>query len=67
MRWGVLPAALVTSLAFSALHPSLAPYMTLSVAFCLAYEWTGSLWTSILLHATWNTLSYVMLVGFALS
>ena len=67
MRWGVLPAALVTSLAFSALHPSLAPYMTLSVAFCLAYEWSGSLWTSILLHATWNTLSYVMLVGFALS
>lgn len=67
MRWGVLPAALVTSLAFSALHPSLAPYLTLSVAFCLAYEWTGSLWTSILLHAAWNSLSYVMLVGFALS
>ena len=67
MRWGVWPALLVTSLAFSALHPSLGPYLVLSAAFCLAYEWTGSLWTPILLHGLWNGLSFAVLVGIALS
>ena len=67
MHWGILPALALTSLAFALLHPALVPYLALSTAFCLAYEWTGSLWTSILLHAGWNGLSYVLLVGFALS
>ena len=67
MRIGVWPAVLVTSLAFSSLHPSLGPYLVLSAAFCLAYEWTGSLWTSILLHGLWNGLSFAVLVGVALS
>ena len=67
MRWPVLPALIVVSLAFSTLHPALGPYLVLSAAFCLAYEWTGSLWTSILLHALWNGLSYALLVGVALS
>jgi membrane protease YdiL (CAAX protease family) len=67
MRLGVLPALAVTSLAFSMLHPSLGPYFVLSAAFCLAYEWTGSLWTSIILHGLWNGLSFVALVGIAVS
>lgn len=67
MRWGVWPALFVTSLAFSTVHPSLGPYFVLSAGFCLAYEWTGSLWTSILLHGLWNGLSFAVLVGVALS
>ncbi len=67
MRLGVWPALLITSLAFSALHPSLGPYLVLSGAFCLAYEWTGSLWTSILLHGLWNLLSFGVLIGVAVS
>jgi len=45
----------------------LGPYLVLSAAFCLAYEWTGSLWTPILLHGLWNGLSFAVLVGIALS
>ncbi len=67
MRLGVLPTLFITSLAFSALHPSFGPYFVLSAAFCLAYEWTGSLWTSILLHGLWNGLSFALLVGVAIS
>ncbi len=67
MRLGVWPALVITSLAFSALHPSLGPYFVLSAAFCLAYEWTGSLWTSMLLHGLWNGLSFAVLVGVAVS
>ena len=67
MRFGVWPALAMTSLVFSALHPSLGPYFVLSAAFCLAYEWTGSLWTSVLLHGLWNALSFAALVGVAIS
>ena len=54
---GLRGALLISASAFALLHmalPLLLPYLLLGVAFALVYEWTGSLWASVTLHALWN-------------
>ena len=61
MRW----AMALSATAFALLHmaaPLLAPYVLLGVAFALLYEWTGSLWASITLHALWNAVVLALIV-----
>jgi membrane protease YdiL (CAAX protease family) len=55
--WGRTPAVIVSALAFAALHmafPVMIPLLVLGLAFALVFEWTGSLWASITMHALWN-------------
>lgn len=64
-RWrlGPVTAVGVTALAFSAFHfnPIVFPSLViLGVLFGALYEWTGSLWPSIVAHAANNTLSTVL-------
>ncbi len=62
---GRLPAIAITSLLFSAVHlhaPSMLGLGLLAVLLCLVYERTGSLWANICIHATFNTVSIVMLL-----
>ena len=66
-------AIAATSLLFGALHvswgdhlgglSSLAPLTVLAVVFCLAYERTGSIGTTIVAHALFNLNTFVMIVG----
>ncbi len=66
-------AIVVTSLLFGALHvswgdhmgglPSLVPLTVLAVVFCLAYERTGSVGTTIVAHALFNLNTFVMIAG----
>ncbi len=63
-RIGLYPALFVVSAAFAAIHfhlPSFAPLFLLSIALCLAYWRTGSLWTSIGLHALSNSVAILIL------
>ncbi|MSP91840.1 MAG: CPBP family intramembrane metalloprotease [Myxococcales bacterium] len=56
-HWGPGRALAATALGFAALHmapQALIPYTLLGLAFGLVYEWTGSLWASIVLHGLWN-------------
>jgi membrane protease YdiL (CAAX protease family) len=69
-RWA---AILLSSLLFGALHvswgdhfvglPSLAPLTVLAVVFCLAYERTGSIGTTIVAHALFNLNTFVLVVA----
>lgn len=62
---GRIPAIIVTSLLFSAVHlhlPSMLGLGLLAVMLCLLYERTGSLWANICVHATFNTISIVMIL-----
>ena len=64
---GRIPAILVTSLLFAAIHlhlPSFLGLTVLAVILCLLYERTGSLWSNILMHATFNAFSIIMLLLF---
>ncbi len=58
-RWcGILFSAVF----FAAIHghiPSLIPLFLLAVGLNLAYEYTGSLWTTMLMHGTFNSISIV--------
>ncbi len=61
LRGGVLVSALASGAIFALLHMSPAaflPYMGLGVAFALVFEWTGSLWASIILHGLWNAVVF---------
>ena len=60
MNWAIG----MTSIVFAAIHlhlPSAAPLILMSVVSCLLYWRTGSLWSSIGLHATWNTTAIFVL------
>lgn len=62
---GRLPAIIITSFLFAAVHlnlPSMLGLALLAVMLCLLYECTGSLWANICVHATFNTISIVMLL-----
>ena len=62
---GRIPAILVSSLLFAAIHvhlPSLLGLGVLAVILCLLYERTGSLWSTIAMHAAFNASTLVMLV-----
>ncbi len=69
-RWGVRWALLATSLLFAFIHSSpsaFLPYAALGLAFGLVYEWVGSLWASITLHALWNLVVLSVAIAAALS
>ncbi|MFZ4115690.1 MAG: CPBP family intramembrane glutamic endopeptidase [Chthoniobacterales bacterium] len=62
---GRIPAIIVTSTLFAAVHlhlPSMLGLGLLAVMLCLLYERTGSLWANICVHATFNSISIVMLL-----
>ena len=59
-------AAVISALGFSVLHgvPTLIPAIAaLGVGLALIYEASGSLWTAVLTHALYNTLTLVLLFG----
>lgn len=63
-RWAAVG---VTALLFAAIHVNalgLVPLALLGVVFALAYELTGSLWTSVLMHVCFNGLTLVVLAFF---
>ncbi len=69
-RFGLWPAVVVSSLLFAGMHLSIdqmLPLTVLGVGFALVYVWVGNLWASVVLHALWNTGSFVLTVGLALS
>lgn len=60
-RWA---AVAVTALMFAAIHGNpvgFLPLAALGVAFALAYELTGSLWTNVLMHVAFNGVTLAML------
>lgn len=60
--WGWLPAAVVSAAAFGIAHLQLSvfvPLFALGFALAWVYKRTGSLWTSISLHALFNGISLV--------
>jgi hypothetical protein len=69
-RWMTI---LLTSALFGALHvswsdnlsglPSLAPLFALAVVFCLAYERTGRIGTTMVAHALFNLNTFVLVVA----
>ncbi len=66
----VLVAAVISGVIFSLVHMSPAaflPYMTLGIAFALVFEWTGSLWASIILHGLWNAVVFGCMAVITLS
>lgn len=64
-RIGVIAATAILSVVFAAIHfhlPALAPLFFLSVALCLAYVKTRSLWAPIVLHAVFNAMTILLIV-----
>ena len=64
-RFGLWAAALIDGLVFGVVHfsgsdtlPVLPVLALLGVAFCLVYEWSGTLYAPIAMHAFNNTLAY---------
>ncbi len=60
-KWGLVPAALLTSLFFCLLHLNLPGTFLLGLVLCAVYVRTGSLWLAIGLHAANNLAA--LLVG----
>ncbi|HAN31522.1 MAG TPA: CPBP family intramembrane metalloprotease domain-containing protein, partial [Myxococcales bacterium] len=46
---------------------ALLPYWVLGFAFAMVFEWTGSLWASVILHGLWNLAVFLGMVVFAQS
>jgi membrane protease YdiL (CAAX protease family) len=68
-RVGVLGGALITALAFGAIHgdPILFPTLAaLGFVAALAYAATGNLWVAVILHSLNNALGMVFLIGASL-
>lgn len=62
---GRIPALIVSSLLFAAIHihlPSLPGLFLLAIILCLLYERTGSLWANMTLHAAFNASTIVSLI-----
>ena len=60
---GVLPGAFVSAAIFSLCHRNVAgflPLLAFAVLLAFAYEWTGSLWASIFLHALFNFTNFAL-------
>jgi membrane protease YdiL (CAAX protease family) len=65
-RFGFFWAALVSGLLFSAVHLNpggLIPLALVGMLFAWAYTRTGSLWTPIYAHLTFNLVSFVALTA----
>lgn len=66
-RWGVGAGVVVSGLLFAAVHTyalGLIPVFLLGMALAWVYHNSGSLWTSILIHATNNTLAVLFVYFF---
>jgi membrane protease YdiL (CAAX protease family) len=64
---GRIPALVATSVLFSAIHlnpVAMVPLFVLSVAFTLAYERTGSLWTPVVMHMIFNGAQFLAILLF---
>ncbi|MFY8215687.1 MAG: CPBP family intramembrane glutamic endopeptidase [Chthoniobacterales bacterium] len=64
---GRIPALVTTSLLFAAIHlnpVAMVPLFVLSVAFTLAYERTGSLWTPVVMHVIFNGAQFLAILLF---
>ena len=62
---GPVPGMLVNATLFAGIHlhaPSFGPLFVLAVCLTLAYEWTGSLYVPITMHALFNAFSVVNLL-----
>lgn len=62
---GRIPALLISSLIFAAIHihlPSVPGLFLLAIILCLLYERTGSLWASIAFHAAFNASTIFCLI-----
>lgn len=62
---GLGTAVVISSILFAGIHqhlPSLAPLFVLSVVLSLLYVYSGSLWSSIILHAVFNGISICILL-----
>ncbi len=63
-RLGTLPALLLVSAIFAAIHlhlDSAVPLFVLAIGLTLAYEWTGSLMAPITMHALFNATNVAVL------
>ncbi len=66
MKWGFLPAALISGALFTVAHldiGSLIPFFTISLVMGWLYYWRGCLWDSIAFHFFFNTTSFLFLVS----
>lgn len=62
---GVTVGVLFNAALFASIHvhlPSFAPLFVLAVCLSLAYEWTGSLWVPMCMHAMFNSLTVINLL-----
>jgi membrane protease YdiL (CAAX protease family) len=65
---GLVPAAIVSAAVFAAMHVSLSSLpalFLLALCFTVAYEATGSLLVNILMHAFFNLLNFLVIIGVA--
>lgn len=65
LRWGAVPAALVSSVIFGAVHYSLSaflPLVLLGCILCYLYQMTASLLPCMLLHAVFNAATFASLL-----
>jgi membrane protease YdiL (CAAX protease family) len=63
-RWGVWTAVLLSALIFALIHGEIAVGVTaflLGILLAFVYEFSGSLWTSILIHAVNNSTKIALL------
>ncbi|MGH8048807.1 MAG: lysostaphin resistance A-like protein [Chthoniobacterales bacterium] len=64
---GRVGAALTIALLFAAVHmnlPAMPAYFLLGIALTLAYEITGSLWASVVMHMLFNSIPVVAILWF---
>ncbi len=57
VKWGILPALLLTSTMFGVLHSNLVGLFVFGLVMALLYLSTGSLWVSILAHSMNNAIA----------
>lgn len=65
-RWGTLWAALASSFLFALLHfnvGSIVPFTIVGMLLVWAYVVSGSLWTAIVAHFAFNSISFVIAVA----
>ncbi|MEX2446115.1 MAG: type II CAAX endopeptidase family protein [Dehalococcoidia bacterium] len=63
--WRVLPAVVISGVAFSLVHFNISvvlPFAVIGMIFAWAYRASGSLWTPIAAHAIFNGVSFVATV-----
>lgn len=66
-HFGPLAAMGATAVLFAAIHqniPAIPTLAVLAIGFTLAYELTGSLWTPIVMHVIFNSISVVVIFFF---